>query len=222
MQKASESFERVSQEIEKASQEMPSARQAPPEQHARPDSAAAHRAEQSVYSALQQPPGQHAGPAGAKHAASSAAHTAGQLGQNGSQHSPLKSLSRSKFLATQRTTKAHQDANQDLSQPARCAANGPFTLSMGEGSQLRARRQEEQRQMPIGDRGHPQLLARGISKSGSGGASHPASVWPPGLASARSAAALQHSAARGTEHIQQRQPFADVQQQLLGRARTAS
>ena len=210
---ASESFERVSQEIEKASQEKPSARQAPPEQHARPDSTSAP-AEQSVYSASQQPPGRQAGPPGAGHGPSSRAPTAERLYQSRSQRSPLKSLNRSELPGTQQTTKAYQDAKQNLSQPGRCAASGPFTLDLSQGSQLRAQKHNEQRQMPVGDRGHPQLLARSVSIAGNGSAGNPAVVRPPGLASAHGAP-LQHSAARGTDHG--RQPFADVQQQLMGR-----
>ena len=217
---ASESFERVSQEIERASQEMPSAKQAPPEQHARPDGTAmpnvAPRAQLSVYSASQQPLGQHAGPAGAEHAHSSGAHTTEQFRQSGSQRSPLKPLNRSGSLATQQATRASQDANQGPSQPIRCAGSELLTPSMSGASQLRVQKQDEQRRMPTGDRGHPQLLARCNPTAGCGAASHPASVRPPGPASARSAA-LQHSAARGTHHPHQRQPFADVQQQLLGR-----
>ena len=217
---ASLSFERVSQEIEKASQEMPSARQAPPEQHARPDVSAAPeaapRAEHSMYSASQQPLGQRAGSAGARHAHSSETHTAEQLKQRKSQRSPLKPLNRSGSLATQQATRASQDANQGPSQPIRCARSELLTPSMSGASQLRVRKQDEQRQMPTGDRGHPQLLARCNPTAGCGAASHAASVRPPGPASGRSAA-LQHSAARGTHHPHQRQPFADVQQQLLGR-----
>ena len=217
---ASLSFERVSQEIEKASQEMPSARQAPPEQHARPDVPAAPdaapRAEQSMFSASQQPLGQHAGSAGARHAHSSETHPAEQLKQRKSQRSPLKPLNRSGSLATQQATRASQDANQGPSQPIRCAGSELSTPSMSGASQLRVRKQDEQRQMPIGDRGQAQLPARGISLAGSGNAGHPASVRPPGLVSAHSAA-LHHTAARSTHHAHQRQPFADVQQQLLGR-----
>ena len=217
---ASLSFERVSQEIEKASQEMPSARQAPPGQHARPDVTAAPnaapRAEQSMYIASQQPLGQHAGSAGARHALSSGAHTAEQLKQSKSLRSPLKPLNRSGSLATQQATRASQETNQGPSQPIRCAGSELLTPSMSGPSQLRAQKQDEQRQMPIGDRGQAQLPARGISLAGSGNAGHPASVRPPGLASTHSAA-LHHTAARGTHHAHQRQPFADVQQQLLGR-----
>ena len=217
---ASLSFERVSQEIEKASQEMPSARQATPEQHARPDVTAAPnaapRAEQSMYSASQQPLGQQTGSAGARHAHSSGAHTAEQLEQNKSQRSPLKPLNRSGSLATQQATRASQGANQGPYQPIRCLGGELVAPSMSGASQLTVQKQHEQRQMPTGDRGHLQPLARGNPIAGCGAASHPASVRQPGLASA-SSATLHHSASKGTHHPHQRQPFAAVQQHLLGR-----